>query len=350
MPGVRRRRAKCFKWERLPDRELLDLRLCDLGVELEGTWLEEPIEAACAELAWRDLRVRPRFWLSEEWFSPDGIVGVAIPFYLAHPRLMRLERRQMLEVEGGTHARCLKLLRHEIGHAVQHAFELQRRRRFTELFGKSSRAYPDYYRPNPASRRYVLHLDYWYAQAHPDEDFAETFAVWLTPGSRWRKRYADWPGALRKLKYVDELMSEIAGRAPRVKRRGRVEPLPRLRHSLREHYAGKHERFSHISSAVYDDDLKRLFEEEGASRRHSESAASFLRRHRTRIRHMVGQSTGKHEYALDVVLGEMVHRCRELRLRAVGREKDLLVDLAILVAARSTEYVYRYRGRDWHAM
>ena len=26
-----------------------------------------------------------------------------------------------------------------------------------------------------------MHLDPWYAQSHPDEDFAETFAVWLTP-------------------------------------------------------------------------------------------------------------------------------------------------------------------------
>ena len=337
-------------WERLPDREILDLRLCDLGVDIEDTWLEEPIEAVNAELAWRDLRVKPRFWLSEEWFSPDGIVGVAIPFYLAHPRLVRLERQQMLEVEGGTHTQCLKLLRHEVGHAIQHAFELQRRRRFTDVFGRSSRAYPDYYRPNPASKNYVLHLDYWYAQAHPDEDFAETFAVWLAPGSRWRKRYADWPGALRKLEYVDALMQELGGRAPRVKRRGRVEPLPQLKHTLREHYEAKQKRFSKVTSAVYDDDLNRLFEEEGGSRRRSESAASFLRRNRARIRHMVSESTGKHEYALDVVLGEMIHRCRDLRLRAVGRERDLLVDLAILVAARSIEYVYRYRGRDWHAM
>jgi hypothetical protein len=350
MPGVRRRRTKCFTWERLPDRELLDLRLCDLGVVLEGSWLEEPIEAVLAELAWRDLRIRPRFWLSEEWFSPDGIVGVALPFFLAHPRLMRLERRQMLEVEGGTHGQCVKLLRHEVGHAVQHAFQLQRRRRFSALFGKSSRAYPDYYRPNPASQKHVLHLDYWYAQAHPDEDFAETFAVWLTPGSRWRKRYTSWPIALEKLEYVDELMNELAGRAPTVKRRGRVEPLHSIKHTLSDHYASKRERFSRLTSAVYDDDLNRLFEEEGASRRRSESAASFLRRNRARIRHMVGESTGKHEYALDVVLGEMVQRCRELRLRAVGAERQLLVDLAILVAARSVEYVYRYRGRDWHAM
>ena len=122
-------------------------------MELGGTWLEEPIEAVFAELAWHDLRVRHRFSLSEEWFSPDGIVGVALRFFLALPHLILLERRQNLEVEGGTHAKCLKLLRHEIGNVLQQAFELQRRRRFSSLFGKSSCAYPDPYRPNPGSQK-----------------------------------------------------------------------------------------------------------------------------------------------------------------------------------------------------
>ena len=348
--GSPRRRRRRLAWEGLGDRELLELRLCDLQVGLEGTWLEAPIEAVMAELAWRNLRVRPSFWLSEEWFCPEGVVGVALPFFLAHPRLMRLERRQMFEVEGGTHAQCLKLLRHEIGHAIHHAFQLQRRRRFSNVFGATSRAYPKRYRPNPASRRYVLHLDYWYAQAHPFEDFAETFAVWLSPGSRWRKVYADWP-ALKKLEYVDSLMEELAGQRPLVHKRARVEPLSSLKQTLDDYYGAKRARFSGFTSAVNDEDLRRLFFDEGdVGRRRSESAVSFLRRNRARIRRMVAQSTGRHEYALDVVLGEMLHRCRALRLRAVGAERELLVNLAILVSARSVEYVHRTRGRDWHAM
>ena len=66
----------------------------------------------------------PHAWLSDEWFSPDNTPGIAIPFYLAHPRLMRLERRQILEVEGGTASECLRILRHETGHVVQHAYRL----------------------------------------------------------------------------------------------------------------------------------------------------------------------------------------------------------------------------------
>ena len=136
-----------------------------------------------------------------------------------------------------------------------------------------------------------------------------------------------------------------------VRKRARVEPLRALNQTLSDYYRAKRARFSGLTSAVYDEDLRRLFRDEGdLGRRPSESAVSFLRRNRARIRRMVAQSTGRHEYALNVVLGEMLHRCRALRLRAVGRERALLVDLAILVSARSVEYVYRYRGRDWHAM
>jgi hypothetical protein len=166
------KRARGLDWEKLPESQLLDVRMCDLRVEIKDSRLEEPIRIVCSELAARDLRVRPHFWLSEDWFSPEGVPGVAIPFYLAHPRLIRLERKFMLEVEGGSKADSVRFLRHEVGHAVQHAFELHRRRRWQKLFGKSSRAYPEHYRPNPASRNFVQHLDFWYGQSHPDEDFA----------------------------------------------------------------------------------------------------------------------------------------------------------------------------------
>jgi hypothetical protein len=334
-----------FEWEGWPDEELLDLRLCDLGVRLEGTWLEEPIERLRRELAARDLRVRPHVWVSEEWFSPEGVPGIAIPFFLTHPRLVKLERKHMLEVEGGTRTECMKLLRHEAGHAIHHAFDLHRRRRWQRHFGKSSTRYPERYRPNPASRRFVVHLDYWYAQSHPDEDFAESFAVWMTPGSRWRQRYAEWP-ALKKLEYVDTLMGELAGRRPPVRTRRQVAPISRIRTTLREYYSAKREHYQWLASNIYDSDLYRLFA--GPDARSGESASAFLRRNRAEIRHMVAKGTGKHELAIDAVLDEMITRCWQLRLRAVGSKSRLLVDFAILLAARSVEYVYR--GRDWLAV
>ncbi|HYZ43733.1 MAG TPA: putative zinc-binding metallopeptidase [Xanthobacteraceae bacterium] len=170
-----------FAWASLPDDELLQLRFKDLKVAIPGTWLERCLDELYAELAERGLRIRPHAWVSNEWFSPDDTPGIAIPFYLAHPRLMRLERKMIIDVEGGTVPECMRILRHEAGHVVQVSYQLHRRRRWQELFGPSSTRYPRYYRPNPASRRYVYHLPLWYAQSHPDEDFAETFAVWLTP-------------------------------------------------------------------------------------------------------------------------------------------------------------------------
>src|SRR5712671_7614381 len=216
-----------FAWATLPDEQLLGLRLKDLKVTVDGTWLEACLGTLHEELEERGIRARPHAWISSEWFSPENTPGIAIPFYLAHPRLMQLERKMILDVEGGTLPECLRILRHEAGHALQHAYQLHRRRRWQKLFGRSSTRYPSYYRPNPASRNHVQHLRLWYAQSHPDEDFAETFAVWLTPRSSWRKRYEGWP-ALKKLQYVDELMAELAGRKPVLSRRTEVEPLRTL--------------------------------------------------------------------------------------------------------------------------
>ena len=212
-------------WASLNDEQLLDVRMCDLGLTIEGSKLVASIAQLHGELENRKLAFEPHYWLSDEWFTPDGVGGVAIPFYLAHPRLEQLEERQMLEVEGGTHDWCVKILRHEAGHAIDNAYQLQRRRKRLKLFGPSTVEYPEYYTPKPYSKSFVLHLDSWYAQSHPDEDFAETFAVWLNPRSQWRDRYADWP-ALKKLEYMDELMRELAGHPARRVSRRKLAPLP----------------------------------------------------------------------------------------------------------------------------
>ena len=125
--GKKRKNGRPY-WAKWDDEELLDLRFKDLGLRLEGTWLVDVIELLERELERRNIRFRPHFLLSREWFSPGGLPGVAVPFYLAHPRLMRLERSHMFEVEGGSREECLKIMRHETGHALQHAYQLQRLR------------------------------------------------------------------------------------------------------------------------------------------------------------------------------------------------------------------------------
>lgn len=337
-----------FAWASLPDEQLLQLRLKDLKVTVEGTWLEDCLANLYEELDQRGLRVRPHAWISDEWFSPDTTPGIAIPFYLAHPRLMRLERKKIIDVEGGTVSECMRILRHEAGHVVQHAFQLHRRRRWQELFGRSSTRYPQYYRPNPASKNYVQHLRLWYAQSHPDEDFAETFAVWLKPRSDWRKRYADWP-AIKKLHYVDELMGEIVGQKPPPQKRLMVDPISRLGRTLGEYYEKKQALYVGDSPTIYDRDLQRIFTDDARHRR-AQAATTFLRRNRARIRHSVAQWTGEYQLTLDAVLDAMIARCRELKLRAPGPERELIMNFTVLLTAKTVHSLYSPSRREWFAL
>ncbi|MBP1634667.1 MAG: uncharacterized protein H6Q10_1241 [Acidobacteria bacterium] len=328
------------EWWTLPDEQLLDLRMCDLPVRIEGSWVEPRVAELRQELSALGLEFPLTVYLSDEWYTPDGVSAIAIPFYLAHPRLHKLEQAQMLEVEGGDHAWCMRILRHEAGHALDNAYGLRRRRKRRELFGSPSEPYPEFYAPRPYSRSYVLHLDSWYAQSHPDEDFAETFAVWLTPGSRWRTRYAGWP-ALRKLHYVDELMRTLRGRPPAKASTQPLDPLTRMRRTLRQHYRSKrrHYGLDRHRPAFYDRDLRRLFSDapEFAG---SVSAAQFLARLRRPLRTMVASWTGIYQYTIDQVLEEMIQRCRELKLRVAMPEDQARQQLAVLLTVQSMNYLH----------
>lgn len=342
--GTRRRE---YDWEGLPDKELLDVPLRRLGVQIEGTWIEECLDELYEELARRELRFRPHAWLSSDWFVPDDVAGIAIPFYLAHPRLMQLERRQMLEVEGGTRPEMMKILRHECGHALDHAYDLGRDRERRELFGDAAKRYPDHYRPNPASRRYVLHLRLYYAQSHPVEDFAETFAVVLASRTEgWRKRYAGWP-VLRKLEYVDALLDRLAKQRPVNNGRRRPDSLATLSMTLREYYADKRERYLASYPDIYDNDLRKLFSDDPKHQRH-ELASRFIRRNSAEIRRLVSAFTGEYEFTLNQVLKDMIGRARELKLRAVGPERRLKMEFAILLTVKTTDF--HYSRRNWFAL
>jgi hypothetical protein len=330
-------------WLRLPDHELLDMRLCDLGLDIERSPLQPRIEQLQRELERRRLAFMPYFWLSDEWYTPDGVPGVAIPFYLAHPRLAELEKTQMREVEGGTPEWCMRILRHEAGHAIENAFRLRRRKRRQHLFGKTSEPYPQSYAPKPYSKRYVLHLESYYAQSHPDEDFAETFAVWLTPRSRWRQRYAGWP-ALRKLEYVDALMRELAGLAPPVRVRRRVDPLSSLKKTLREHYREKRERYGIESLRQYDPELKRVFSVNKQFARYP-TAASFLRQARPQLRRKIAELTDEHQYTIDRVLDELITRAGELKLRLTRPAQATMLDFSILLTGQIMRFLRSGRHR-----
>jgi hypothetical protein len=333
-----RRRNREPAWAEYPTDKLLALRFCDLGLRIEGSPLEERVERLYAELERRGIDFRPHCWLAEEWFSPDGIPGIAIPFYLAHPRLARLEKLQMLEVEGGNEEWCMKILRHEAGHTLDTAFRLYRRKQYREHFGKATDPYPEYYQPKPYSRSYVLHLDLWYAQSHPAEDFAETFAVWLRPRSRWRSQYIDWP-AIDKIAYVDELMREIAGQRPSVRSARHVEPISANRTTLAEHYAAKRRRYLRDTPPIYDRELRRLFSD-APEHAHRPSAAAFLRRIRVKLRRVVAHWTGQYQYVINQVLSGMIQRCRELNLRVDTPAKQAERDALVMVTVQTMNYLH----------
>ena len=337
-----------YAWETLSDEQLLKRRLSSLRVTIEGTWLEDCVSNLHEELEERGIRLRPHAWISSEWFSPDSAPGIAIPFYLAHPRLMKLEKKMMLDVEGGTWSECMAILRHEAGHTIQQAYQLHRRRRWQQLFGLSSKSYPLHYRPNPASRRYVQHLRLWYAQSHPDEDFAETFAVWLRPRSNWRTRYAGWP-ALKKLEFVDELMNEIGGKRPTPTSRERVDPLHELSETLGSHYQKKQAFYAFEPPKTYDRDLYRLFSANPRHRR-AQPASVFIRRHRAHVRKLVARWTGENQLTLDAVLDDMITRCRAHNLQVVGSERKLLTDFTVLLTAKTMHALFGPSRRKWIAL
>ncbi len=331
------------EWASWEDEKLLELRLCDLDLTIEGSGLEESLAVLDGELGERGLLFRPHYWLSDEWFTPDGVPGIAIPFYLAHSRLSRLESHQMFEVEGGTHDWRMKILRHEAGHAIENAFHLRRRPRRKELFGSTRVPYPEFYSPRPYSKSFVIHLDAWYAQSHPDEDFAETFAVWLNPDSKWRERYQGWP-ALKKLEYMDELMTRLAGRKPSVERQDRVDPLSSIRKTLKQHYDQKRAHYGVNRPEFYDRDLRRLFSD-APQHAHQPTAASFLSRYRREIRLLVARWTNEYQYTIDQVLGDMISRSRDLGLRLATAPEQAKREFAVLLTVQTMNYLHSGRHR-----
>jgi hypothetical protein len=324
-------------WSDLSDEELLDVRMSDLPIAIEGT-LAARIAQLRSELETRGLHFPLHFYLSDEWFTPDGATAIAIPFYLAHPRLEKLEDAQMLEVEGGEHEWCMRILRHEAGHAIDNAFRLRRRRQRQHTFGSPSKPYPEFYTPKPYSKSFVLHLDAWYAQSHPDEDFAETFAVWLTPNSEWRQRYMGWR-ALGKLEYMDGLMDSLRSTMPPVENPEEIDRLDTLRSTLRQHYRNKRRYYGVDYPNFYDRDLRRLFSD-APEFGNAITAAQFINRIRRSVRRVVSGWTGIYQYTIDQVLEDMIERCRELNLRLAVPEDQARQEFTVLLTVQAMNYLH----------
>ncbi|MBX3189142.1 MAG: putative zinc-binding metallopeptidase [Labilithrix sp.] len=329
-------------WESMTDEELLNVRICDLGLKIEGSELEPRVQKLMASLESRDLAVRPLCYLGAEWQSPNEVPAICIPFYLAHPRLRQLEMHQMMEIEGGTAEACDKLIFHESGHAVDHAYKLSVRKAWRDTFGDPRIDYtPEIYHHRPYSKSFVIHLPNWYAQSHPDEDFAETFAVWLakTP-EEWKKEYEGWK-AIEKLEYVDKTMRGVAKVPPKVTRRGPLlSEVSKSKKTLGRHYAWKRKEWSSNYPDFYDADLRKIF---GDLTPGDETAARFMRRYRRSIVTAIMRWTGERKYTVDRLATKLIARAEALNLGTPRDESALLIDIGSYLAALVSNYLHTGR-------
>jgi hypothetical protein len=243
---------------------LLGTSIRDLGLTLEGTDLEPVLVAFRRELAHAGIhRLQPYFYLSDEWGVPFGTIAIGIPFYLARADLTLLHAERTGHLEGVGRADLLRYLRHEMGHVVNYAYRLYEQPDWVAQFGAMTQPYLDEYRPEPFSGRFVRHLPGWYAQKHPDEDWAETFAVWLTPDQNWRDDYAQFPTALAKLEYCDATMAILQTRDPIVVATERDDDVSQLEDSLARHYEGEFEDEEALPAGL-DGALRSIFENASA--------------------------------------------------------------------------------------
>jgi len=319
--------------------ELLNTRLCDLGLQIEESPVEPNINRLYRELTSKQLDFRPQFYLTDGWGCPDEVPIIGIPFYLTDKRLARLEEEQTGELED--EQMLMMLLRHEAGHAVNYAYRLWEYDGWSETFGPFSKPYRDTFHPNPASREFVRHLVHHrygrtYAQKHPDEDFAETFAVWLAPRSCWRRRYKTWP-ALSKLKFVDRLMKEIRGVRPVCRDGELCQPIEDLTITLAEHYGQRAERYRAAAQGYVDDKLHEVFPL--ADGRNLRAATDLIRTsHKKLIEHVIRWSALEAE-EVSAILRKLEHRADVLDLQYRPRERhDKLMDLLALVTSLGLDF------------
>jgi hypothetical protein len=329
-------------------RALLSQRISELGLSIRGTVVEQLVERLYRELDARGLAFRPPVYLSDQWGCPDGTPLIGVPFYLADPRLTRLEEEMAVDVEGEHDA--MRYLRHEAGHAFNYAYRLYERPDWHKLFGPYSRPYRERYRADPFSRQYVRHILGWYAQKHPDEDFAETFAVWLTPGLEWRREYAGWP-ALAKLEYVDAVMQDVGPTIPIVPAPTADDlPVEAMDYTVEDHYRSAEEKLPIEDERHFDGDLRTIFATP-ADAPQGERAADFLRRHRREVVRRIAYWTGESATFLRAFIDFLASRADALDLRVAGLEAATLIELssfgtAVMMNHRYTSAFGRRKRSD----
>jgi hypothetical protein len=328
-------------WERERG-ALLGKKISELGLTMHGSRVERLVEQLYRELAAKEVAFRPPVYLSDQWGCPDGTPLIGVPFYLVDERLERIEAEMSAGVEDDVEA--MRYMRHECGHAINYAFRLYERPEWRTTFGPYSKPYRDRYRADPFSREYVRHILGWYAQKHPDEDFAETFAVWLTPGMDWRAAYDGWP-ALAKLEYVDRVMAEIRSESP-------LAPVPTdddlpveaMHYTVAEHYAETDDRVPIQDDRQFDTDLLGIFVAP-AHAPAGEPAKWFIHRHYREIVSRISYWTSESPSVVRSLIDHLARRANDLDLRIGGLEASTLIELTAFGTAVVMNHRYTHAFR-----
>jgi hypothetical protein len=319
--------------------EILGKPIRDLGLKLAGSPLERFVQQLYKELDRKGLkRFHPLCYLSDEWGCPSGEPVIGIPFYLANPQLAELERN-MNDLEDARE--IMMYLRHEAGHAFNYAYRLHRTPEWRDLFGPFRRPYRENYRPLPFSRKYVRHIAGWYAQKHPDEDFAETFAIWLTPGTHWRQKYKDWE-ALAKLKYVDRVARRVRNSEP-LSGLGQTDiTVEEMETTVGEFYERSLTQQLSSEELKLDADLMDIFPASRRRKRGVRLAAELLQQHRKDIVDKVAYWSGAQRPLVKTLLETIERRVAELKLLSdVSMEDQHLIELTVYATALAMNYVTR---------
>ena len=321
----------------------------DLGLTIAGTSLEPILTEFLAEVRGAGIhRVTPRFYLSTEWGVPFDTVAIAIPFYLARPELTAIHAERGDLVEGSSPADILRYLRHEMGHVINYAYRLYDQKEWIEQFGSITQPYREEYRPKPFSRRFVRHLPGWYAQKHPDEDWAETFAVWMTQVEAWREEYADWPEALRKLLYCDDTMVKLANQEPLVTAEDLDEDVTEIRSSLEQFYRSPATGETTFPRAL-DGALRAIFgdlgrPDAGAPEVGRRPASALILGMERNLTTEVFRWTGHFPERTRPLVRHLVARADAMQLACPeSKEAAAAVALTALVTALAMNYIHRGR-------
>ncbi|MEK6628974.1 MAG: putative zinc-binding metallopeptidase [Bdellovibrionota bacterium] len=325
----------------LTDAEILKLRFKDLSLSIAGTELDKFVKQLYAELAAKGLNFHPQIFLGDEWFSPEGMNAIAVPFYLANSRLKNLEKSLMLDVEGGDPEWFMRLLRHEAGHCFDHCYKFSKRKKWHQIFGSPNKEYaPETYRPQPYSKSFVKHLDGWYAQAHPDEDFAETFAVWLDASRDWKKEYSKWPVALSKLEYMQGLARDSAQLNITAEQGRLPSEVSRLTTTLEKYYQKRRREQADEYPDFYDSDLKNIFNGDPTLSKREHSASRFMNRHRKAIVSTVAWATSERKFTIDSLVKRLSERCDKLELRLGKTENQTTMEAASFLTSLVKNYLF----------